>query len=62
MQSIRKADKKQKHLLHLTNLFTSKSISLKEYLSSASLIVGKVVGQNTTTNNVDPASVDVHLV
>ncbi|CAF0810125.1 unnamed protein product [Didymodactylos carnosus] len=62
IQSRRKADKKQKHLLHLEDLFASKSIGLKEYLKSASFMVGKVVGQNTNTNNVDQASADVHSV
>jgi hypothetical protein len=49
------------HFLYLEDLFASKSIGLKEYLKSASLIVGKVVGQNTTINNVDQTSSDEHL-
>ncbi len=31
-------------------------------LKSTSLMVGKVVRQNTNTNNFDQASADVHLV
>ena len=51
MQSKRVAITKQKHLLHLENLFNSKSIGLKEYLKSASSMGGKAVGENTTNLN-----------
>jgi CRISPR/Cas system CSM-associated protein Csm5 (group 7 of RAMP superfamily) len=61
MQSKRTAVKNQKHLLHLEDLFISKSIGLKEYLKSTSAMVGKLVGQNTNTNNSDPVHTDVHL-
>ncbi len=54
MQSRRKADKKKKHLLNLADFFVSKSIGLKEYLKSASLMIGKVVRQNA--NNLDQAT------
>jgi hypothetical protein len=62
MQSKRMAVKNQKHLLHLEDLFNSKSIGLKEYLKSASSMVGKAIGVNTNTNNPDQVPTDVHIV
>ncbi|CAF3418260.1 unnamed protein product [Rotaria socialis] len=62
VQSRRKVNKHRKHLLNLEDLFVSKSIGLKEYLKSASLIVGKAVAQNTNINTIDQATVDVCLV
>jgi CRISPR/Cas system CSM-associated protein Csm5 (group 7 of RAMP superfamily) len=55
MQSRRRADKSRKHLLNLEDLFNSNSINLKEYLKSASVMVGKVVGHNKETSNDDQA-------
>ena len=55
MQSRRRADKSRKHLLNLEDLFSSNSITLKEYLKSASAMGGKVVGHNKETSNDDQA-------
>lgn len=60
LQSKRSAVTNQKHLLHLENLFNSKSIGLKEYLKSASSMVGKAVGENT--NNLNQAHAYEQLV
>jgi len=49
-------------LLNLEDLFTSKSIGLKEYLKSASLLVGKVVGPGTNAKTVDQATANGYLV
>ncbi|CAF5011388.1 unnamed protein product, partial [Rotaria sp. Silwood1] len=56
MQSRRRADKNKKHLLNLEDLFISKSIGLKEYLKSASLMIGKIVGQSTNEKTNDQAT------
>ena len=50
------------YLLRWEDLFASKSIDSKEYLKSASLMIGRVVGQNTNTDNVDQATAYVHSV
>jgi hypothetical protein len=62
MQSRRRADKNTNHLLNLETLFTSKSIGLKEYLKSASLMVGKIAGQSTNVNGVDRTAADEYLI
>ena len=62
MQSRRRADKSKKHLLNLEDLFTSKSIGLKEYLKSASRMVGKIVGQSINVKNVDRTTTDGYLL
>jgi hypothetical protein len=62
MQSRRRADKNTNHLLNLEALFTSKSIGLKEYLKSASLMVGKIAGQSTNVNGVDRTAADEYLI
>jgi hypothetical protein len=46
MQSKRKAKKNAKHLLHLEELFDSDIIDVKEYLKSASSMVGKMSSEN----------------
>jgi hypothetical protein len=62
MQSRRRADKNDKHLLNLEDLFSSKSIGLQEYLKSASAMVGKIVGNNLNTNSIDQANADICFV
>ena len=46
MQSKRKAQANKKHLSHLEELFDSGVIGVKEFLTSASFLVGKMPGQN----------------
>ncbi len=46
MRSKRKAKPNKKHLLHLEDLFDSGIIGVKEYLKSASSMVGKMPSQN----------------
>jgi hypothetical protein len=52
MQSKRKAKKNAKHLLHLEELFDSGIIGVKEYLKSASSMVGKMSSENYCGNEV----------
>ncbi|CAF1334403.1 unnamed protein product [Rotaria magnacalcarata] len=56
MQSRRNAEKQNKHLSNLENLFFSKAIGLKEYLKSASLLIGKIVGEKPNGFSADQSS------
>lgn len=56
MQSRRKAETQNKHLSNLENLFFSIAISLKEYLKSASLLIGKMVGEKPDGFHVNQSS------
>ncbi len=62
MQSKRRADNNKNHLLNLEYLFNSKSIGLTEYLKSASLMVGKIVGQNTNLKDADRTASNGYLI
>ena len=46
MQSKRKSKANKKYLLHLEDLFDSGIITVKEYLKSASSLVGKMQSQS----------------
>ncbi len=52
IQSKRKAKQSKKHLLHLEEVFDSGIIGIKEYLKSASVMVGKMPSQNYCDNEV----------
>jgi CRISPR/Cas system CSM-associated protein Csm5 (group 7 of RAMP superfamily) len=62
MQSKSKATETEKQLIRLQDLYYSNFIGLKQYLTSASLMVGKVAGQYTNTNSVDRADANAHSV
>lgn len=55
MQGKQKTKETQKQLKRLHDLYYSNSIGLKQYLVSASLMVGKVVGQDKNANNTSEA-------
>jgi len=62
MQSKSKAKEKEKQLTRLQDLYYSNFIGLKQYLTSVSLMVGKMPGQNTNADIVDEADAKTHSV
>ena len=55
----KKSKKNKKHLLYLEELFDSGIIGVKEYLKSASFMVGKMPGE---TYGGDEVSDDINLI
>ncbi len=62
MQSKSKAKETEKQLVRLQDLYYSNFIGLKQYLTSVSLMVGKVAGQYTNANSVDQVDANAHSV
>jgi hypothetical protein len=60
MQSKSKAKENEKHLIRLQELYYSNFIGLKQYLTSVSLMVGRIPGQTTNADSVDQADANTH--